>query len=382
MRSRSQHREAGVSRRELLQLVVVANGALLVGGRELWAAAADPEVAEIVAKTITVDMHNHWRVPGGAPDQGTELVAAMRQAGLSVVCLTYALDGPLMRGGDTVPGTRSNLRRDPEPGELYQAHLKVADGYDEMLESTEQLQRVLTYSDIEAAHKEGRPVIIQDAEGADFLEKGHLDRLEEAHKRGLRKLQLVHYAVNDIADFQIGPEEHRGLSPFGVAVVKECDRLGIVVDVCHTKFDGVKGVVEATSKPILLSHTSLRGSKAQGTYWADNFRGGLPTMQARQITPEHAKAVADTGGVVGLWALFPTAETYVQGIREMVDVVGVDHVGIGRDGPVIRTQNRWPDQTEGLMYTVIGLMLKQGFTPEECGKIAGGNVCRVFEACL
>jgi membrane dipeptidase len=66
----------------------------------------------------------------------------------------------------------------------------------------------------------------------------------------------------------------------------------------------------------------------------------------------------------------------------MVDVVGIDHVGIGRDGPVIRTRNSWSDQTEGLMYTVIGLMLKQGFTPEECGKIAGGNACRVFEACL
>jgi len=382
MRSINRRRETGVSRREFLQLAAAANGALLVGGRELWAAELDPRVAGIVAKTITVDMHGHWRVPGGALDQGDNLAAAMRTDGLSVVCLTCALDGPLMRGGDTVPGTRSNLSRDPEPGELYQSHLKVEDGYEEMLASTGQLRRVLTYDDIETAHGEGRPVFIQDAEGADFLESGHLDRLEESYKRGLRKLQLVHYAVNDIADFQIGPDEHRGLSAFGVDVVKECNRLGIVVDVCHTKFAGVEGVAEASSKPIVLSHTSLRGSKAQGTFHAETFRGGLPTMQARQITAEHAKVVADTGGVVGLWALFPSAETYVQGIRELVDVVGVDHVGIGRDGPVIRTQGNWPDQTEGLMYTVVDLMLKLGFTPEECGKIAGGNACRVFKDCL
>ncbi len=105
-------------------------------------------------------------------------------------------------------------------------------------------------------------------------------------------------------------------------------------------------------------------------------------MQARQITVEHAKAVAGTGGVVGLWALFPTAEKYVEGIREMADVVGVDHVGIGRDGPVSSAPKPWSDLPEGLMYGVIGLMLKQGFTPEECGKIAGGNACRVIKACL
>jgi len=306
----------------------------------------------------------------------------MEQDGLSVVCLTYALDGTLMRG-ETVPGTRSNLSRDPEPGELYAAHLKVLDGYDEMLASTPQLQRVLTHDDIESAHAAGRGAIIQDAEGADFLEQGHLDRLGEAYERGLRKLQLVHYAVNDIADFQIGPDDYQGLSAFGVDVVKECNRLGIVIDVVHAQYDGVEAVAKTTSKPILLSHTALRGSKAQGTYWADNFRGGLPTMQARQITPAHARAVADTGGVVGLWALFPTAESYVRGILELVDVVGVDHVGIGRDGPVIGGHSaRWPDRTGGLMYTVVSLLLEQGFMPEQCGKIAGGNVNRVLKACL
>jgi membrane dipeptidase len=165
-------------------------------------------------------------------------------------------------------------------------------------------------------------------------------------------------------------------------VVKECNRLGIVVDTAHGTFDMVKGVVKASSKPILLSHTALSGSKAQGTFWAENFRGGLPTMQARQVTPEHAKAVADAGGVVGIWHLFPSVENYVQGMREMVDVVGVDHVGIGMDWSIESINHIWPDQTEGMMYAVIGEMLKQGFTPEECGKIAGGNFCRVFKACV
>jgi len=153
------------------------------------------------------------------------------------------------------------------------------------------------------------------------------------------------------------------------------------VEVAHCTFNTVKGTAEATGKPILLSHTSLFQSKAQGDFRAENFQGGLPTVQARQMKPEHAKVVADAGGVVGLWHLFESAQKYAEGVREMVDVVVIDHVGIGMDWSVERINEIWPNQTEGMMYAVIGEMLTLGFTPEECSKIVGGNFCRVFEAC-
>lgn len=407
MPDRKRPRSVNESRREFLWNVAAANATILAGGARLFAAESDRRIKQILASTITVDMHNHGGIGSNAPPQtnptadnalkatskaGRErapsgrdanIVEAMRRAGDSAICLTYAPDGKLMGvgAGAAAPGTRSNLSRDPNPGEMYEEHLRYEDQIDAMVAKSG-IPRVLKYSDLETAHKEGRPVFIQDSEGADFLEKGHIERLEEAYKRGLRKLQFVHYAVNDIADFQIGPVIHHGLSPFGVEVVKQCNRLGIVVDTAHGTFDMVKGVTRASAKPILLSHTALFGSKAQGTFWAENFRGGLPTMQARQVKPEHAKAVADAGGVIGIWHLFPSAEKYVQGVREMVDVIGVDHVGIGMDWTIEGINHIWPDQTEGMMYTVIGEMLKQGFTPEECGKIAGGNFCRVFKACL
>ena len=103
-------------------------------------------------------------------------------------------------------------------------------------------------------------------------------------------------------------------------------------------------------------------------------------MQARQVTPEHAKAVAITGGVIGIWHISPSAEKYVQGVREMVEIIGTDHVGIGMDWPIEGINHIWPGQTQGMMYAVVGEMLKQGFTKEECSKIAGGNFCRVFKA--
>ena len=396
-------RPAAESRRGFLWKLV-ANGSILVTGARSSAAKPDPRIKQILEETITIDMHNHGGIGSNTPPQASNsapkgnakpgrgnppsgrdanIVEAMRRAGDSVICLTYAPDGALMGvgAGAAAPGTRSNLIRDPNPGEMYQEHRKYEDQIDAMV-AKYGIRRVLKYSDLEMGHKEGRPVFIQDSEGADFLEKGHLDRLDEAYKRGLRKLQLVHYAVNDIGDFQIGPLVHHGLSHFGVEVVKACNRLGIVVDTAHGTFDMVKGIIQASSKPVVLSHTALFGSKAQGTFWAENFRGGLPTMQARQVRPEHAKAIADAGGVVGIWHLFPSAEKYVQGVREMVDVIGADHVGIGMDWAIEGINHIWPDQTEGMMYTVIGEMLRQGFTPEECGKIAGGNFCRVFRACV
>ena len=106
--------------------------------------------------------------------------------------------------------------------------------------------------------------IIQDIEGLDFLET-KLERLEESHRRGVRTMQLVHYTPNDIGDFQTGAVVHNGLTPFGADVIRACNRLGVVVDVAHATADTVKQAVKVSSKPLLLSHTALRGSRAQGT---------------------------------------------------------------------------------------------------------------------
>jgi membrane dipeptidase len=75
---------------------------------------------------------------------------------------------------------------------------------------------------------------------------------------------------------------------------------------------------------------------------------------------------------------------YVAAIKDMVDAVGVDHVGIGTDTDLTAsyvlpyTNQIWPDENGGFFYAVAGEMLKQGFTPDEISKIGGGNFCRVF----
>src|SRR5262249_41031898 len=180
---------------------------------------------------------------------------------------------------------------------LYKYHLDRLAWIDELV-AKHGLRRALTAADLEAAHQAGQPAIVGDIEGLDFLEM-KLERLEEAHNRGVRHIQLVHYTPNDIGDFQTGAITHKGLTSFGAEVIRACHRLGFVCDVAHATEDMVKQAVKVATKPLLLSHTALFGSHAMG-----------PTpLGARQISRDHAHAMADTGDSIGIWDFFPILHT-------------------------------------------------------------------------
>ena len=229
------------------------------------------------------------------------------------------------------------------------------------------LRRAVTAADLEAAHAAGQPAIIMDIEGLDFLEM-KLERLEEAHQRGVRHAQLVHYTPNDIGDFQTGAVTHNGLTSFGAEAIRACHRLGFVCDVAHATEDTVKQATKVATRPLLLSHTALFESRAMG-----------PTpLKGRQISSDHARAIAETGGSIGVWHFFPNLDKYVEGLKEMVDVVGIDHVSIGTDQQVapgsLQDYAQW--------VQLVAAMLRGGFTPEEAGKIAGGNYMRIFNVAV
>jgi membrane dipeptidase len=117
-----------------------------------------------------------------------------------------------------------------------------------------------------------------------------------------------------------------GLTAFGADVIKESERLGIVVDLAHAAQGAVEGALKVGSGPLVFSHTAL--NTAAG-------RGNNPGMLPRLLTREHAKAVADANGVVGVWHLFATTKEYVAEVREMIDVIGIDHVAIGTDTSMV-----------------------------------------------
>ena len=327
--------------------------------------APSPAALALLRDHVSVDVHSHAGPAGisSAHRPSGELARSMRVGGLAIVCLADVPDGPILgRSATSVLGAL----RDPRPGELYQHHRERLDWMDELVAS-HGIRRVLTAADITAAHAAGQPAVILDIEGLDFLEM-KLERLEESYQRGVRTMQLVHYTPNDIGDFQTGTVTHRGLTAFGAEVIRACERLGVVVDVAHATADTVTHAVRVASKPLLLSHTALRGSKAQGE-----------TMLAeRQITPDHARAIAETGGSIGIWHFFAGPQRYVEGLKEMVDIVGVDHVSIGTD---TATRGGLFAQYDGYAG-LVEAMLAGGFTPAETAKIIGGNYVRLFETAV
>ena len=339
------------------------------GSRGSTAAAKTAEDAAaavaLLRRSISVDVHTHGGKTGisSKAPPSANLASHMREGSLAVACLADVPDSPIL--GRDGAGALSALRR-PGPGELYRHHLERLAWMDELV-ADHGVRRALRAADIEAAHQAGEPAIIGDVEGLDFLD-GKLERLEEAHRQGLRHLQLVHYTPNDIGDFQTGAITHDGLTEFGAEVIRACHRLGFVCDVAHATEDMVKQAVKIATKPLLLSHTAMSGSRAMG-----------PTpLAGRQVSADHARAIAETGGSVGVWHFFPSLEKYVDGLKEMADVVGVDHVSIGTDQ--FDARGCVPDYTRWVH--LIAAMLRGGFTADETAKIAGGNYLRIFRTAV
>jgi membrane dipeptidase len=178
------------------------------------AAAQTAETAlaarDVLRRSISVDVHSHGGKTGitSKAPPSDDLANAMRTGSLAVACLADVPDGPIL--GRDAAGVLAAIR-EPQPGQLYKHHLERLAWMDELV-AYHGVVHALTAADLVAAHKAGQPAIIADVEGLDFLD-GKLERLEEAHQRGIRHLQLVHYTPNDIGDFQPAPSRTRGSRP-------------------------------------------------------------------------------------------------------------------------------------------------------------------------
>jgi membrane dipeptidase len=364
-----------VSRRRFLSsAAVVAGAACTVRSPFTWAAdAVDARVASLVAKTIGVDTHNHIDVPmieADVPGPDIDFKGDMKRSGLSAICMTFAVDY--------------------QPGDPYERFKSAMASMDGQLKRNG-IKRSLTVADIRTAHKHGQAALVQAVEGAHFVQ-GKLERVEEAYGRGLRVFGILHDgdATPPLGDVYTKAPRFGGLTAFGSSVIKECDRLGILIDLAHCNTQTTAMALKVTKHPVVISHTGLDTRLGNDPHMAE-------MMRPRLISKEQAKMVADAGGAIGVWThLCDTPLEYAKNIRAMVDVIGVDHVCIGTDtkltpaslrpgGPAAgqphvgeRTNLAWADQKAGFYYVVVDAMLQVGFSENEIGKIGGGNFLRIF----
>lgn len=211
------------------------------------------------------------------------------------------------------------------------------------------------------------------AEGSEFLggEATAIQRLEETFAKGLRSLGLTWNYKTDLAG-GCGKGENIGITPIGEQVINRCNDLGILLDAAHICPESLTDLLRISKKPISVTHTCC------ATLGPDRYPRNLDDNQLR--------AVAEKGGVIGITFVpaflggTPGIPRIVEHIRYAVNLVGIDHVGIGSDFD----GTKLPADMLGLqsLPLVYEQMQKSGFTQIEIEKIVGSNFCRLLQEIL
>ena len=176
-----------------------------------------------------------------------------------------------------------------------------------------------TIDDIENAKKEGTLAVAFDIEGMNAL-NGDINMVSLYHKLGVRQMLFAYNLNNDAAG---GCHDNDiGLTSFGRTIVKEMDRVGMLIDCSHTSFKTTMDIMTQTSKPVVFSHSNPT------SIW----------KHQRNITDEQIETCAQTGGVIGIngMGIFLgdndiTTDTIVRHICYVSELAGSDHVGLGFD---------------------------------------------------
>lgn len=356
-----------VTRRTFVLSLLAAIGAACASPTASGSTKREQELLDDAANLygrVSVDLIAHagpfarnFPFPESARDRATVLTH-MQAGKLDAAVFSLVTDGPVIRRDPKGGGTRQY--REPEPGELFrdaQSRFEKARGQIEGMIA-------LSPSEVVALKKTEVPCAILSHEGADALE-GNLSRVKLFYDWGLRVLQLLHYRINELGDIQTEPPKHRGLKPFGRDVVKEINRLGMIIDVAHAHAETVRGVLAESRHPVIDSHT----------------RPAVRFQASRARSDDELQAVAQTGGVIGMWPLAredrgETFEDFLRDIDYVKALVGIDHVGIGTDLNGTRTSTVIPTHKEFALISA-GL-LARGYTEGEVTKVIGGNFMRVF----
>lgn len=206
-----------------------------------------------------------------------------------------------------------------------------------------------------------RVAAILVTEGLHPLE-GQLENLDRLYDAGFRITGLTHFFDNEVGGSAHGLEKG-GLTPFGRQVVAKLQDKGMLIDLAHASKPLIDDVLAVAKRPVLVSHTGVAGT----------------CPGPRNLTDDHLKRIAATGGVVGIgyWegaVCKPDIASVVKAIRYAVDQVGVAHVALGSD---FDGATRMPFDVTGLPQLTEGLMAA-GFSAGDIRAIMGGNVQRLL----
>jgi membrane dipeptidase len=263
-----------------------------------------------------------------------------------------------------------------------------------------------TADDILRIHKEGKIASLIGVEGGHSIDNS-LGVLRDYYRLGVRYMTLTHSDTIDWADSATDKPRHGGLTPFGEEVVREMNRLGMLVDISHVSPDTMKDALRVTRAPLIASHSSAYAVAAHPRNVPDDVlalvkkNGGVVMVNFYSgfVVPEGARAMQqmfaaardlrkrypddkEYRAALDQWVKehpFPAGSIHnvVDHIEHIIKKAGIDHVGLGSDFDGI---NRVPKQLEDVSYFpyITQELLNRGYKEGEIRKVLGGNFLRVF----
>ncbi len=309
--------------------------------------------------------------------------------------------------------TGQGPRDDSSFAKVHAGALKIFDAIHKNVEKNSSLAGIaLSPGDAYRLKKEGKIAAFIGVENGYPVGKD-ISRVKELYDLGARYITLCHSANNDICDSssdQKGPENN-GLSSFGTEVVKEMNRLGMIVDVSHISDKSFYDVISLSKAPVIASHSSCRALCSSPRNLTDDMllslkgNGGViqicilssyiktpepnPELDEkmkelrakygdfRTLTDDQRKAMRnERWELMNKYKKLANVSDVVDHIDHVVQVIGIDHVGIGTDfdggGGVDGCR------TAAEMKNITVELLKRGYSKADISRIWGGNTMRVF----
>jgi membrane dipeptidase len=284
-----------------------------------------------------------------------------------------------LRGGTPFHTDIERLRSGMVGGQFWSVYIPVKEGARAQLEQIDiALQIIAKYpdafglaldaSDVERVFASGRIASMLGIEGGHAIENS-LGALRAYYAMGVRYMTLTHNGNLDWADAGSDEPRHGGLTEFGREVVREMNRLGMLVDLAHTSPETMNDALDVSEAPVMWSHAGARG--------VNDHPRNVPDQVLRRLP--------DNGGVVMVMFYPPfispreeaTLSDVADHIEHVAALAGIDHVGIGSDfdGIELVPEGLEDVSTFPALFTELA---RRGWSEEDLTKLAGQNVLRVM----
>jgi membrane dipeptidase len=335
--------------------------------------AVSDEALEIHHSGLLFDGHNDlpWRVRrlGGSfdkidiarpqPEMHTD-ISRLKRSGLKAQFWSVYVPASTMDSGDALLKTleqielvRQMVRRYPETFELAS-----------------------TADDVERIARSRKIASMMGVEGGHSIE-GSLQVLERFYELGVRYMTLTHSKSLEWADSATDQPISGGLSPFGEEVVREMNRLGMLVDLSHVSAETMRHTLKVTEAPVIFSHSSVRAINDHPRNVPDDVLKLLPENGGVVMINFMSGFVVPTGQIQADKRARGTLEMVADHVEHAVRVAGIDHVGLGGDYDGVTTLpegledvSTYPALTQELLH--------RGYNRDQIHKILGGNILRVL----